>query len=104
MIVFAELFRVYGKDIAVGDIVKSGIFGEDTLEAAARIEERYSEYEKSSATFHLEFEDINEYSAVIQMIIKIHKEQYRSQPFFYKRCHGCCCCDSRTDRLYMVEK
>lgn len=60
-IVFAELFRVYGKDIAVGDIVKSGIFGEDTLEAAARIEERYSEYEKSSATFHLEFEDINEY-------------------------------------------
>ena len=58
-IVFAELFKVYGKDIAVGDVVKSGIFGEDTPEAAARMEERYSEYENGSSTFHLEFEDIN---------------------------------------------
>lgn len=62
-IVFCELFKTYGSDIAINEIVKSDIFADNTAKAVMQIKEKYQEYADGSNTFHIDFKDINEYQS-----------------------------------------
>lgn len=55
-IVFAELFRVYGLNIAVNYVAESDLFVHVRPAALAAVKERYAQYGAGSETFHLDFE------------------------------------------------
>lgn len=55
-IVFAELFRVYGLNIALNYVAESDLFARVRPAAMDAVKERYVRYGEGSETFHLDFE------------------------------------------------
>lgn len=58
--VFSELFKVYGGNIAVNNIEASQLFGVYNEEAILMLQDKYLMYADSDKTFHIDFENIDE--------------------------------------------
>ncbi len=58
-IVFSELFKAYGGNIAINNINSSQLFGVYNEEAITSIEDKYSVYADGDRTFHIDFENVN---------------------------------------------
>lgn len=57
--VFSELFKTYGGNIAINNIETSEIFGVYNKEAIASLEDKYSLYNDSDKTFHIDFKNVD---------------------------------------------